>query len=151
MSTDGGPADEPGAAVVRPRSRAAYLALALAVVALGLASRRFRASLPAFLGAYAGDTLWAAMVFLLAAVVWNPARTSALLLGSLLFAFCIELSQLYHAPWIDALRGTRLGGLVLGYDFVWSDLLCYTVGACAAAGLDLLLVRARKPAAAVSA
>ena len=135
----------------RPRSRAAYLALALAAVALGLASRRFRAALPAFLGAYAGDALWAAMVFLLGAVLRSRARTSALLLGALLFAFGVELSQLYHAPWIDALRDTRLGGLVLGYDFVWSDLLCYTVGACAAAGLDLLLARSRRPPPAGSA
>jgi hypothetical protein len=135
----------------RPRSRAAYLALTLLVVALGLASRRFRASLPTVLGAYAGDALWAAMAFLLGTVLWNRVRTSTLLLGSLLFAFGIELSQLYHAPWIDAIRDTRLGGLVLGYDFVWSDLLCYTVGACAAAGLDLLLVHARKPWPTVSA
>lgn len=133
----------------RPRSRAVYLALTAAVVALGLASRRYRAALPSFLGAYAGDTLWAAMVFLLGAVVCNRSRTSTLLLGALLFAFGIELSQLYHAPWIDTIRGSRLGGLVLGFDFVWSDLLCYTAGACAAAGLDLMLVRSRESPVAI--
>jgi hypothetical protein len=47
---------------------------------------------------------------------------------SLLFCYAIELSQMYHAPWIDDLRHTRAGGLVLGYGFLWSDLLCYTLG-----------------------
>lgn len=127
----------------RPRSRALYLALTLAVVALGLASRRYRPALPPFVGAYAGDALWAAMVFLLAAAAWNRARTTVLAAGALLFAFGIEAGQLYHAPWIDAVRATRAGALVLGHDFVWSDLLCYAVGVVLAAASDLLL-RARR-------
>jgi hypothetical protein len=35
---------------------------------------------------------------------------------------------LYHAGWIDAIRATRLGGLILGYGFLWSDLVCYAAG-----------------------
>lgn len=45
-----------------------------------------------------------------------------------MFSFAIEFSQLYHSPWIDSLRNTRVGGLVLGYGFLWSDLVSYTVG-----------------------
>jgi len=44
------------------------------------------------------------------------------------FSVAIELSQLYHAPWIDSIRHTTLGGLILGFGFVWSDLICYAVG-----------------------
>jgi hypothetical protein len=44
------------------------------------------------------------------------------------FAAGIEASQLYHAPWLDAIRRTTLGGLALGYGFLWSDLACYAVG-----------------------
>ena len=47
---------------------------------------------------------------------------------ALAFCFVIEISQLYHAPWIDAIRHTTLGGLVLGFGFLWSDLACYSVG-----------------------
>ena len=39
-----------------------------------------------------------------------------------------EVGQLYHAPWIDSIRRTTLGGLILGFDFVWSDLACYAAG-----------------------
>jgi hypothetical protein len=44
------------------------------------------------------------------------------------FSVAIEVSQLYHAPWIDSIRRTTLGGLALGYGFLWGDLACYAVG-----------------------
>jgi len=47
---------------------------------------------------------------------------------ALAFSVAVELSQLYHAPWIDSIRHTTIGGLILGFDFVWSDLVCYAVG-----------------------
>jgi len=40
----------------------------------------------------------------------------------------VKISQLYHAPWIDAIRQATLGGLVLGFGFLWTDLVCYLVG-----------------------
>jgi hypothetical protein len=53
----------------------------------------------------------------------------------------IEVSQLYHAPWIDSVRHTTLGGLALGYDFDWRDLVCYAIGIGCAALLDACLCR----------
>ena len=35
--------------------------------------------------------------------------------AALLFSFAIEFSQFHHAPWIDNLRATALGGLVVGF------------------------------------
>jgi len=133
-------------AATRPRSRALYLVLALAVVVLGLASRRYRPVLPPVVGAYAGDALWAAMVYLLACACRPRAGVAALAAGALLFAFGVEAAQLYHAPWIDAVRATRAGALVLGHDFVWTDLLCYAAGVCLAAAADLLLRSRARPA-----
>jgi hypothetical protein len=118
------------------RSRALYLLLAVAAVVLGLASRRYRGALPAAVGAYAGDVLWAAMVYLLGAAVWTGAPARKVAAGAAVFALAIELSQLYHAPWIDAVRDTRLGGLVLGFGFLWSDLACYAAGIALAFALD---------------
>ncbi len=108
--------------------RLIYLFSAMLVVFAGLASRRYREALPAFFGDYAGDTLWALMMYLLVSTLL-PARSIQARSGiSLTFAILVEISQLYHAPWIDVIRQTTLGGLVLGFGFLWTDLVCYTVG-----------------------
>jgi hypothetical protein len=110
------------------RNRCIHLLLLVITIAAGLASRHFSAYLPHWVQLYLGDALWAFMVFLLFGFIF-PAKTSLwVALLTLAFSYCIEISQLYHAPWIDALRANRLGGLVLGFGFLWSDLVCYTVG-----------------------
>ena len=122
----------------RPRSRPLVAALIGMTVLLGLGSRRL-GDLPAFVIAYAGDALWAAMVFWIFAFARPSARTGRLAAAALLFAFAIEASQLYHAPWIDALRNTVPGALVLGQGFLPSDLACYAAGVAAAALVDLVM------------
>ena len=111
-----------------PRSRPIYCVAILLVIALGLLSRRFPQFLPAALGKYPGDALWALMVFLGFGFVFRRARTGVVAVAALAFSFAIEFSQLYHAPWIDAVRYTVPGRLVLGSGFMWQDLLAYAVG-----------------------
>jgi hypothetical protein len=110
------------------RTRFVYLIAATVVVFAGLASRRYRGQLPAFLAEYAGDTLWALMLFLLVSTLLagRPILVRAAI--TLALAFLVEISQLYHAPWIDSIRQTTLGGLALGFGFLWTDLVCYTAG-----------------------
>lgn len=97
---------------------------------LGLASRSDKIVLPEFVATYAGDTLWALLVYWLvrALAPSSPILRSAIV--ALSFSFFIELSQLYHAPWIDGIRATTFGGLVLGFGFKFSDLVCYLAGVC---------------------
>lgn len=106
-------------------------------MALGLVSRRYGAWLPTFLSEYAGDTLWALLVFLGVSVLQPNARLRLRGATALGIAFMVEISQLYHAPWIDGIRGTTIGGLVLGSGFLWTDLVCYAVGV----GIGILLDR----------
>lgn len=135
-------------AIVTPRRIHPRLAYALATattVVLGLASRRFASELPApvgnFVAAYVGDSLWAAMVFLGASTGFPHVAMRSRVAISLAYCFATELSQLYHAPWIDGLRATRLGGLVLGFGFLWSDLVAYIVGVLGAAVLARAVIR----------
>lgn len=123
------------------RSRSLFLDFAVVTILLELASRQFRPELPWFISEYAGDTLWAAMVYFIAAMIWRNARTGRLTAGAFGFSVAVELSQLYQATWINALRATRLGGLVLGHEFLWSDLVCYAVGVALAVGVDSLARR----------
>ncbi|NVO20828.1 MAG: DUF2809 domain-containing protein [Bacteroidetes bacterium] len=110
------------------RNRNIYLVLTLIIVVAGLASRHFSASLPGWVHAYAGDGLWALMVFLIIGFLFTRKSSLWVALSALAFSYGIEISQLYHAPWIDTLRANRLGGLILGFGFLWSDLVCYTIG-----------------------
>ena len=111
------------------RNRLAYAATLVVVIAAGLASRsRWAGYLPAWAATYAGDTLWALSIFLALAIVFPKAGTAALAGAATLTAFSIEVSELYQADWINRIRHTTLGGLVLGYGFKWSDLVCYTTG-----------------------
>src|SRR5512133_2796038 len=122
-----------------PRSRVVTFILLLATVAAGLASRRYPDWQPDFVARYAGDTLWAAMVFWMLALARPRGRAGVLGACALGIAFAEEFSQLYRAPWIDAVRSTRLGALVLGQGFLWSDLWCYGAGVALAMAIDRYL------------
>ena len=116
---------------VRPvveRSRPWLAMLILAVVATGLASRKFPALFPSVFGSHTGDALWALMVFLGVAFLQPRMSGLRLAMAALAFSTLIEASQLYQAPWINAIRATTPGHLVLGTGFQWRDLLAYAVG-----------------------
>jgi hypothetical protein len=110
------------------RNRVLYLILIIIVIALGLSTRTYQSLFPKWFAKYSGDTLWALMVFLGIGFMFNKVATRWIVFGTLMFSFLIEFSQLYQAPWINSVRHTRLGGLVLGYGFLWSDLACYIIG-----------------------
>ena len=123
-------------------TRIIFFLSAVAVVFVGLASRRYQAVLPKFVGEYAGDTLWALMLSLLVSALLAGRTVTYRATISLVLAFLVEISQLYHAPWIDSIRNTTLGGLVLGFAFLWTDLVCYTVGIIIGAVAEFGLRRA---------
>jgi hypothetical protein len=120
--------------IPRKRNPFLWIALIALTVVLGLASR-YGGHLPRVLADYSGDTFWALAAFLGTGLVFPRASTWRVALLAFSFSILIEVSQLYHAPWIDSIRRTTLGGLVLGFDFVWSDLACYAVGV----GLGILI------------
>ena len=126
------------------RNRILYAVLAAACIGLGLASRAFRADLPAFWGEYGGDTIWAMMVYFLFAVLLARKPVWLVSLCALVFSYGIEFSQIYHAPWIDSVRATTLGGLVLGQGFLVSDLICYAAGILIALLIDTLIEGIRR-------
>jgi len=121
------------------RNRKLALIFILITMIIGLGSRKYPQFFPAFLAEYLGDTLWAMLVFWLTGLVF--AYKSILKVGctALLFSYLIEISQLYQAPWINSIRNTTLGSLVLGHGFLWSDILCYTVGIAIGIVIEILI------------
>jgi len=132
---------------IKRRSRVLYACLVAVAVILGLATRRFPQLLPRFVAVYGGDTLWALTAYLLVGLLlpaWPTLRVAGV---AMLFALAIELSQLYHAPWIDAVRGTRLAAWILGFEFLWSDLACYAAGVLLGATIEWLVLARHQAAA----
>lgn len=123
------------------RSRLRYFLPFCSVIALGLSSRVYSSHLPTVVATYGGDTLWAMMVFLGLGLLFPKAPTFRLAVIAATIAYLDELSQLYHASWLDAIRHTTIGGLVLGYGFLWSDLVCYSIGIATAGCIEAILLR----------
>jgi len=110
---------------VIPRGRT--LAALVVVLAVGLATRRVSA-LPDVVEDHAGDALWATAVVLGLAVVWPARRPTELGLAGFVIALSVELSQLWHASWLEELRENDAAALVLGRGFLWGDIPRYAVG-----------------------
>lgn len=123
------------------RNRVACLLLTLLIMCLGLISRKYINYLPSFLGKYAGDTLWATMVYLGVAFIFNKFSIRKITILSLIFSYGIEISQLYQGDWINEIRSTLIGALILGHGFLFSDLICYTVGIFIGIIIDKLIFR----------
>jgi len=125
------------------RSRFLYTIIIVIVILSGLASRHLANLLPEWNKLYLGDALWALMVFFMVGWLFPRKSTVWVALGALVFSYTIEFSQLYHSVWIDTIRYSRLGGLILGYGFLWSDLVCYTAGIAVGLLLEMFVLKNR--------
>jgi hypothetical protein len=122
---------------LRRRNPLAQIILMALVCVLGIGSRRYSHALPGFIAANAGDTLWALAAFLGIGLVLPQASTRTIACLAMAFSVAVEISQFYHAPWIDSIRQTTLGGLILGFGFLWSDLACYAAGVALGVMIDI--------------
>jgi len=116
--------------------RIVYLITIIITIFLGLASRKWSLSLSPFVAQNAGDVLWAIMIYFGFRFLLVQKSTLTAILLSFLFSFSIEFSQLYQEDWINQIRATTLGALILGKGFLIEDLIRYTVGILIAAVLD---------------
>ena len=122
--------------LTQPRSRIT-LTIALAIIIpLGLASRKFSDQIPAFVADHAGGFLWTIAIYLALAFLaprWSPLKLFLFAFG---ISVAVELSQLIDVAWLNALRKTLPGRLLLGAGFLWIDLLRYFCGALFAFAVD---------------
>ncbi len=119
------------------RNRYFQVFAASMVVVSGLIWRSGHLPLSPFLSKYGGDALWALMVFAGLGWIFTRVSTAMLALAGLLLAWGVEFSQLWHPPWLDAIRAHRLGHLVLGTTFNWPDFPAYVVGIAIGALIEI--------------
>lgn len=108
------------------RNKLHYFLLIIATIIVGLLSRT--KIIPAIIYPYLGDYLYALMFFFIIAFIFDKMDSWKVALISLLLCYSIEILQLYQADWILTVRSYKLGGLILGYGFLWSDIVSYTLG-----------------------
>lgn len=123
------------------RHRIIYGVAIIVTMLVGLFSRSELVPMPQFVLLYVGDGIWAMLVFWLACFLKPAWPLKYRVAAALAFAYAIEFSQFYQADWINQIRYTRLGGLVLGFTFLPSDLVAYAVGIAVGTGLEHFLIR----------
>ena len=120
------------------RARLIYFIVICSVIFLGLASRQI-GGIPLFIG----DILWAVMIFFITRFLFLHANIKTLVIMSLAICYLVEISQLYQAEWINVIRATLLGRLVLGQGFSWGDLISYSVGIAMAAWIEISFINGK--------
>lgn len=120
--------------------RLVYLGLIILTIIAGLVSREMSESVvPLFVG----DILWGLVVCLTfrLIIIKKPLRYA--LFFSLCYCYATEFSQLYKAPWIDNLRPTFFGRVLLGETFYWGDIASYTIGVALGVLVELSIRKMR--------
>lgn len=111
-----------------------------AAAIFGLASRWTVLSGWPIVGPYGGDAAWTiAAAGGLRVLLPGFTGIRIALLGYGL-SVVVELSQLVHVGWLDAIRDHRVGALLLGRGFLWSDLVAYAAGALVYGMIDRLVL-----------
>lgn len=112
--------------------RIIYAIIILVTICLGLFVRAKQRFFPELINLYLGDILYAFMMCYIVSFIIVDAKNHVRAFIAFIIFFCIEVLQLYQADWINNIRATLPGRLILGSGFLWSDLLAYTIGVTAA-------------------
>nr|WP_242477308.1 DUF2809 domain-containing protein [Halochromatium glycolicum] len=111
------------------------LALSGALVPLGLWTKVYVGPASAWVAGSLGGVLYVAFWIVLA-MAFAPGRWLLRVSLTVLSLTCLlELLQLWHAPWLESVRGSVLGRALLGSTFAWLDFPHYALGALLGAAL----------------
>lgn len=119
--------------------RIKYVVVTMFIMIMGLLSRKYMNIFPKAIAPFVGDMLWAMMVYFGLRFLIPKLKLTKTLILAIVFSFSIETSQLYQADWINNIRATTLGGLVLGHGFLFEDLISYSLGIVMGCLLDYFL------------
>ena len=121
------------------KKRLRYLVITIFIMIMGMLSRKYMNIFPKVIAPFVGDMLWAMMVYFGLRFLIPKLKLTKTLILAIVFSFSIETSQLYQADWINNIRATTLGGLVLGHGFLFEDLISYSLGIVIGCLLDYFL------------
>jgi hypothetical protein len=110
-------------------SRTRLLVALLVLVPVGFLTKEYSGPGRHFVNGYLGGVLyvvfWVWVVLLLRPRL-RPARVAA---AVLVITCLLEAAQLWHPPFLEAIRSTLVGRTLIGTTFSWGDFPCYVAGA----------------------
>ena len=111
------------------RNKRFRLLLALIIlVPLGLATKVYEGPAASIVRGSAGGAIYV-VFWSLFLMFFRPSLSPIRVVVAVTIATCgIELLQLWHPPFLEALRRTIVGKLLLGTTFAWQDFPAYFVG-----------------------
>lgn len=123
---------QPGTKRVRLSKPQVRMLVLLAVITpLGFYTKFYRGPAQEWvsnsLGGFFYVVFWCLFFFVLSPGV----RPWVIALTVLLITCLLEFSQLWHPPFLEAIRSHFLGRALIGNEFQWSDFLYYLVGSLA--------------------
>ena len=125
---------------MKNKKRLIYILTIVLTITAGLFVRSKKMWFSDAVNLYAGDALYAFMMYYIVCVVFIKKNIMFRAVTGLFICYTIEISQLYQADWINAIRQTLPGKLILGSGFLYSDLLAYFIGIAAATTVDYLFI-----------
>ena len=123
----------------RLKTRLIYIGAIAVLIVIGLLSRKL-----SFVPQCFGDALWAVVMYCCWRIVLVKRPPYVAAAFALVTSFAVEFSQLIKWRWLVELRSTKIGHLLLGQGFLWSDLIAYTVGIAAALLCTMALRRSSR-------
>ena len=104
--------------------------MATVIALIGLGAKAYRGPAQLFVNHYGPASVAYEIVFmLLTFAVWpSPRFIYRIAVVVCVATSIIEILQLFHPPWLVAIRSTFLGRCVLGNSFSWMDFPAYVIG-----------------------
>ncbi len=125
-----------------PRTaRGPYLILLALLLPLGLSTKFYGGPGAPWVADNLGGVLYVLFWILLALAAAPRLAPAAVALAVLLITSALEVLQLWHPPWLQAIRETFIGHALLGNTFAWLDFPHYVVGAILGWGIGRWLAR----------
>jgi hypothetical protein len=129
-----------------PYSRIIYCISFIFLTWLALATRSHRQWFSPLIIEYGGDVIWAGMFLFFLRMIFLKIALWKLAIINYALGVADEFTQLFRAPWANALRETTIGRLLFGAGFLWTDILCYAIGTLLAF-IIIWLAERKKPLA----
>jgi len=120
--------------------RLLYLIATVLLIGAGLLARSPDLGLPPIVAKYAGSVIWGGMVYFAWAAVRPEQGWHKRALVAAVIAVTVEFSQLLHTEWLDTVRRTTIGVLLIGRFFSWWDIAAYLIGIAVAMVVDRIIV-----------